>query len=186
MRVHEKNPNFFFAISKDNQILSMCQYFIRILFYSTQTWWWIYHKTILQQHLFLIFVLLWQENESCYITFEKVIKVKSICLIHKSIHHSKENTRAKVFGPSIARSNFSICYCMVIQELSNRSRIARLQKLQCQVTCMLTGQQRKNRLRWPYYILLLLFSLKFFSVVKELSHRFPKSSISVCSIINWN
>lgn len=176
----------FFAISKDNQFLSMCQYSIRILFHSTRTWWWIYHKIILQQLHFLTFFLLWQENESCYVMSEKVIKVKSICLIHKSIHHSKENTRAKVFSPSLARSNFSICYCMIIQELSNQSRIARLQKLQSQVASMLTEKWRKNRLRCPYYNIWLVFILKLFSVLKELSQRFLKSSISVCSITSLN
>lgn len=40
------------------------------------------------------------------------------------------------------------------------------------MTSMLTGQWRKNRLSCPYYNIWLVFSLKFFSVVKELSQRF--------------
>lgn len=65
----------------------------------------------LYQSKFSVFSLPYQDNESCCVMSEKVVKVKIICLIQKSISHPKESERATF----LAKSNFPIWYYMVTQ-----------------------------------------------------------------------
>lgn len=108
--------------------------------------------------------------------YEKIIKDKSICLIHKSFHPSKENTKAKVFVPSIARSVFSISYWMVIHELSKVGLQGYTSNSVKLPPCYQDNE--KKRFNHAYYIISLIFRLRSFSVGKKLSQRFLKSSFS--------